>query len=228
MEDLLSGIHQFHTQVFTREKDFYSKLVAGQHPRTLFIGCSDSRVDPSIITQSDLGELFVLRNAGNIVPSYGASNGGEAATIEYAVAVLGVRDIVICGHTGCGALQALLSPESTERLPLVRKWLDHAETTRRILEENYSQVTGVNLMKAAIKEHVLVQIENLQTHPAVAARLQRGELTLHAWIYQIEKGDILAYSTEDRRFSSLSKLPHDEATKRQVANTRSVQETQEA
>lgn len=224
MEDLLSGIHQFHTQVFTREKDFYSKLVAGQHPSTLFISCSDSRVDPSIITQSNLGELFVLRNAGNIVPSYGASNGGEAATIEYAVAVLGVKDIIICGHTGCGALQALLAPESTARLPLVRKWLDHAETTRRILEENYSQVTGVNLMKAAIKEHVLVQIENLQTHPAVAARLQRGELTLHAWIYQIEKGDILAYSTEDRRFTSLNKLPHDEATKRQVANTRSVQQ----
>lgn len=224
MEDLLSGIHQFHTQVFTREKDFYSKLVAGQHPSTLFISCSDSRVDPSIITQSNLGELFVLRNAGNIVPSYGASNGGEAATIEYAVAVLGVKDIIICGHTGCGALQALLAPESTARLPLVRKWLDHAETTRRILEENYSQVTGVNLMKAAIKEHVLVQIENLQTHPAVAARLQRGELTLHAWIYQIEKGDILAYSTEDRRFTSLNKLPHDEATKRQVANTRGVQQ----
>lgn len=223
MEDLLSGIHQFHTQVFGREKDFYSKLVSGQNPSTLFIGCSDSRVDPSIITQSGLGELFVLRNAGNIVPSYGASNGGEAATIEYAVSVLGVKDIVVCGHTGCGALQAMLAPETMARLPLVRKWLEHAETTRRILEENYSHLSGINLMKAAIKEHVLVQIENLQTHPAVAARLQRGELTLHAWIYQIEKGDILAYSTEDRRFASLNKLSHDEATRRQVANTRSVQ-----
>lgn len=223
MEDLLSGIHQFHTQVFGREKDFYTKLVSGQSPSTLFIGCSDSRVDPSIITQSGLGELFVLRNAGNIVPSYGASNGGEAATIEYAVSVLGVRDIVVCGHTGCGALQAMLAPETMARLPLVRKWLEHAETTRRILEENYSHLNGIDLMKAAIKEHVLVQIENLQTHPAVAARLQRGELTLHAWIYQIEKGDILAYSTEDRRFASLNKLSHDEATRRQVANNRSMQ-----
>jgi carbonic anhydrase len=224
MEDLLSGIHQFHTQVFTREKDFYSKLVSGQSPSTLFIGCSDSRVDPSIITQSGLGELFVLRNAGNIVPSYGASNGGEAATIEYAVSVLGVKDIVICGHTGCGALQALVTPGSTDRLPLVRKWLHQAEATRRILEENYSHLEGTSLLKAAIKEHTLVQIENLQTHPCVAAKLQRGELTLHAWIYQIEKGDILAYSTEDRRFASLTDLPPDEANKRQVANTRSMQE----
>jgi carbonic anhydrase len=104
MDSLLSGIHQFHAQVFKREKDFYSKLVAGQSPSTLFIGCSDSRVDPTIITQSDLGELFVLRNAGNIVPCYGASNGGEPATIEYAVSALGVKDIVVCGHSGCGAL----------------------------------------------------------------------------------------------------------------------------
>lgn len=221
MEELLSGIHQFHTQVFTREKDFYSKLVAGQSPSTLFIGCSDSRVDPSIITQSDLGELFVLRNAGNIVPSYGASNGGEAATIEYAVSVLGVKDIVICGHTNCGALQALLKPETTERLPLVRKWLDHAEATRRILAENYAHLEGPALVKNAIKEHVLMQIENLQTHPSVAARLQSGQLTLHAWIYQIEKGDILAYSTADGRFAALSGLKRGEATKRNVANVRS-------
>ncbi len=220
MEDLLSGIHQFHTQVFAREKDFYSKLVAGQHPSTLFIGCSDSRVDPSIITQSNLGELFVLRNAGNIVPCHGASSGGEAATIEYAVSVLGVKDIVICGHTGCGALKALVTPGSTDKLPLVRKWLDHAESTRRILEENYSHLDGANLVKAAIKEHVLVQIENLQTHPSVAARLQRGELTLHAWIYRMEKGDILAYSTEDGRFSTLSGLNPKDAKKRKVANVR--------
>lgn len=222
MEELLSGIHQFQTQVFNREKDFYSNLVAGQHPSTLFIGCSDSRVDPTIITQAHLGELFVLRNAGNIVPSYGASNGGEAATIEYAVSVLGVRDIVICGHSGCGALQALLAPETTARLPLVRKWLSHAEATRRVLEENYADVTGEKLLKAAIREHVLMQIENLQTHPCVAAKLHRGELTLHAWVYRMEKGDILAYSTEDGRFATLTGLDPKEAKKRKVANVRKV------
>ncbi len=220
MDSLLSGIHQFHAQVFKREKDFYSKLVAGQSPSTLFIGCSDSRVDPTIITQSDMGELFVLRNAGNIVPCYGASNGGEPATIEYAVSALGVKDIVICGHSGCGALQAMLEPEKMAKLPLVRGWLNHAEATRRIVEENYADVTGSALLDIAIREHVLVQIENLQTHPAVAVKLQRGELTLHAWVYLIESGDILAYSTEDGGFASLTGLAHQEATKRQVANVR--------
>lgn len=220
MEELLSGIHQFHAQVFKREKDFYSKLVAGQSPSTLFIGCSDSRVDPTIITQSDLGELFVLRNAGNIVPCYGASNGGEPATIEYAVSALGVRDIVICGHSGCGALQAMLHPEKMAKLPLVKGWLGHAEATRRIMEENYATLTGAEQLNVAIREHVLVQVEHLQTHPAVAVKLQRGELNLHAWVYLIESGDILAYSTEDGRFASLTGLAPQEATKRGVANVR--------
>jgi len=220
MKSLLSGIHQFHAQVFKREKDFYSKLVAGQSPSTLFIGCSDSRVDPSIITQSDLGELFVLRNAGNIVPCHGASNGGEPATIEYAVSALGVKDIIICGHSGCGALQAMLQPEKMAKLPLVRSWLNHAEATRRIMEENYADMSSSALLEVAIREHVLVQIENLQTHPSVAVKLQRGELTLHAWVYLIESGDILAYSTEDGGFASLTGLSRKEAKKRQVANVR--------
>ncbi len=220
MDSLLSGIHQFHTQVFEGEQEFYSKLVAGQSPSTLFIGCSDSRVDPTIITQSGLGELFVLRNAGNIVPCHGASNGGEPATIEYAVSALGVKDIVICGHSGCGALQAMLNPEKMAKLPQVRDWLGHAEATRRIMEENYAEHTGEALLNIAIREHVLMQIENLQTHPSVAVKLQRGELTLHAWVYLMESGDILAYSTEDGRFASLTDLSPQDATKRRVANVR--------
>jgi carbonic anhydrase len=151
MNSLLSGIHQFHAQVFKREKDFYSQLVAGQSPSTLYIGCSDSRVDPSIITQSDLGALFALRNAGNIVPCHGASNGGEPATIEHAVTALGVKDIVICGHSGCGALQAMLNPETMTKLPLVKSWLNHAEATRRIMEGNYSHLSGKELFDVAIR-----------------------------------------------------------------------------
>ena len=151
MDHLLSGIHQFHAQVFQREREFYSQLAAGQSPSTLFIGCSDSRVDPTIITQQGLGELFVLRNAGNIVPCYGASNGGEPATIEYAVTALGVKDIVVCGHSRCGALQAMLDPEKMEKLPLVKAWLNHAEATRRIVEENYSQYAVDELLEIAIR-----------------------------------------------------------------------------
>lgn len=220
MENLLKGLHQFHTQVFRREREFYSKLAEGQNPSALFIGCSDSRVDPSIITQTDLGELFVMRNAGNIVPCYGASNGGEPATIEYAVSVLGVKDIVVCGHSGCGAIKAMLAPETMDKLPLVRDWLNHAEATRRIIEENYPGLSGEEQLAVAIREHVLVQIENLQTHPAVAVRLQRGELTLHAWIYRMQTGEVLAYSSEDGRFTALTSLPQEEAGKRKVDNPR--------
>ncbi len=219
MDHLLSGLHQFHTQ-FGREKDFYSKLAGGQHPSVLFIGCSDSRVDPSIITQSGLGELFVMRNAGNIVPCYGASNGGEPATIEYAVSALGVTDIVVCGHSGCGAIQAMLNPDSMEKLPLVRGWLNHAEATRRIIVENYANLTGEDQLAAAVSEHVLVQIENLQTHPAVAVKLQRGEVTLHAWVYQMTSGEVWAYSSDDGKFTALTDLPPEEAGRRKVGNPR--------
>src|SRR4051812_35314951 len=131
MDHLLTGIHQFHSNVFQHEREFFAKLASKQHPSALFIGCSDSRVDPSIITQAQLGDLFVLRNAGNIVPCHGASNGGEPATIEYAVSVLNVKDIIVCGHSGCGAIHAMLHPERMAKLPLVRGWLEHAEATRQ-------------------------------------------------------------------------------------------------
>jgi carbonic anhydrase len=206
MEHLLSGIHQFHSQVFAREKEFFSQLAEGQSPSALFISCSDSRVDPNLILQADPGELFSLRNAGNMVPPYGASNGGEGPSIEYAVAVLGVKHIVVCGHSQCGVMKAMLDPKSTEKLPAVRAWLQHLETTRRIIDENYNRLKGEALLNAAIKEHVLVQIENLQTHPVVAAALQRGDLMLHAWVYRLETGEILAFSSETERFQPLDSL----------------------
>jgi len=203
MDHLLPGIHQFHTQVFRKEQEFFEKLAGGQSPRVLFVSCSDSRVDPGLITMSQPGELFVLRNAGNMVPAYGASNGGEAASIEFAVSALGVKDIVVCGHTQCGALKGLLNPDSVEALPTVKEWLRHAESTRRILAENYSQLKGEELLKTAVKEHVLMQIENLQTHPSVAAALRRGVLTLHGWTYALETGEIYAFSSEASKFVPL-------------------------
>jgi carbonic anhydrase len=203
MDHLLSGIHQFHSQVFAREKEFFSQLAEGQSPSALFISCSDSRVDPNLILQADPGELFAIRNAGNLVPPYGASNGGEGPSIEYAVAVLGVKHIVVCGHSQCGVMKAMLDPKSAEKLPAVRSWLQHAETTRRIIDENYSRLKGDALLDAAIQEHVLVQIENLQTHPVVAAALQRGDLMLHAWVYRLESGQILAFSSETEGFEPL-------------------------
>jgi carbonic anhydrase len=204
MDHLLGGIHQFHTQVVQREREFFQQLAAGQSPSALFISCSDSRVDPSLITQSNLGELFVLRNAGNMVPPFGASNGGESAAVEYAVSVLGVRDIVVCGHSQCGAMKALLDPESMAKLPVVRAWMSHAAATRQLIEENYPNQQGEKLLEITVQEHALMQIENLQTHPSVAAKLQRQELTLHAWVYHLETGEILAFSSEQEEFVPLA------------------------
>ncbi|MBI1345426.1 carbonic anhydrase [bacterium] len=203
MEHFLGGVHQFRTQVFDQEKDFFQELVHGQNPSALVVSCSDSRVDLNLILQAAPGDLFSLRNAGNLVPPFGASNGGETASIEYAVVALDVKDIVVCGHSQCGAMKALLDPASAAKLPTVQNWLQHAETTRRIISENYQHLDGVALLEATIQEHVLVQIENLQTHPSVAAKMQRGELRLHAWVYQLETGSLLAFSSETETFEPL-------------------------
>src|SRR5579863_8006780 len=130
MQKLIQGIHQFQGKSFLPLQGLFEQLAKGQNPETLFITCSDSRIDPSLLTQSKPGDLFILRNAGNIIPPHGAGNGGEAATIELAVTALGVKDIIICGHSHCGAMHALLKPERVAALPAVASWLTHAETTR--------------------------------------------------------------------------------------------------
>ena len=204
MKNLVHGIHHFRNGIFEQQRELFSRLVDGQSPGALFIGCSDSRVVPSMITQSGPGDLFELRNAGNMIPPYGASNGGEAASVEFAVVGLGVKDIIVCGHTRCGAIGGLLNPAKTEKMPLVRSWLEHAETTRRIMEENYPELTDAERQNIAVQEHALIQIENLQTHPCVAVKLQRREITLHAWVYKLESGEVYAYSHEAGRFLPLA------------------------
>ncbi|MEB3197880.1 MAG: carbonic anhydrase [Candidatus Sericytochromatia bacterium] len=205
MEKLIRGVHTFQQEVFSTQQDLFSRLARHQAPETLFITCADSRIVPNMLTMTDPGELFILRNAGNIVPPHGAARGGEGATVEYAVSALGVKDIIVCGHSQCGAMKGLLNPKSTESLPAVHDWLGHAAATRRIVEENYADVVDEEQrLKACIKENVLVQLENLRTLPSVAARLARGDLHLHAWVYEIETGQVFAYNPGDRLFHPLS------------------------
>jgi carbonic anhydrase len=204
MEKLIQGIHQFQKSYFSSEQDLFERLASGQKPQALFITCSDSRISPLLLTQSKPGDLFSLRNAGNIVPPYGASRGGEEATIEYAVRGLDVRHIIICGHSHCGAMRALLHPKEAEEMPAVTNWLNHAEATRRIVKENYSHLDEASKLKAAIEENVLVQIENLRTHPSVAAKLAKRELVLYAWVYKIETGQVFSYDPEQEQFSSVT------------------------
>jgi carbonic anhydrase len=147
-----------------------------------------------LITQTEVGELFIIRNAGNIIPPYGAANGGEGASLEYAIAALNIEEIIVCGHSHCGAMKGLLKLNSLqENMPLVYDWLKHAEATRRVVKDNYEDLEGEELMAITTAENVLTQLENLQTYPIVRSRLRQGKLSLYGWIYQIETGEVLAY-----------------------------------
>ncbi len=208
MQKLVEGVHNFQKDVFGTKKGFYERLAKGQNPIALFITCSDSRINPNLLTQTDPGDLFILRNAGNIVPPFSARvNGGEAATIEFAVAGLGVRDIILCGHSHCGAMKGILEPESLRDLPAVGEWLTHAEATRRIIREKYQALEGPARLTATVEENVLVQIENLRTHPSVAAAIAQEKLHLHAWVYKIETGEVFDFDPEQGQFLALKEQP---------------------
>ncbi|MEO7327649.1 MAG: carbonic anhydrase [Minicystis sp.] len=200
MQKLVDGLHRFKAEVFNSNKELFQPLVNGQRPEVLFITCSDSRVSPNLITQTDPGELFILRNAGNIIPPYGVTMCGEAATIEFAVLALGVRHIIVCGHTNCGAMSELISPRLGDDAPAIRAWLTHAEATRRVVEENYPEITGPARLTITVEENVLTQIEHLRSHPVVRARVARGQLSLHGWVYKLETGEVFQYDPTQAQF----------------------------
>jgi carbonic anhydrase len=204
MQKLVDGIHRFQSNIFTSDREFFERLADGQSPDTLFITCSDSRVNPNLITQTRPGELFILRNAGNIVPPHGAATSGTAATIEYAVTALGVTDIIVCGHSHCGAMQGLLHPESLSEMPAMRAWLEHSDRVRDVMRDSYAELEGERLVTATVQENVLAQLEHVRTHPAVAARLARGDLHLHGWVYKIETGEVFAYDPASGQFAPLA------------------------
>jgi carbonic anhydrase len=200
MEKLVEGIHTFRSQYFAIHRSLFLRLAeSGQRPETLFITCADARVVPNLITNTDPGELFIVRNVGNIVPSV-TLPGGTAAAIEYAVEVLGVSDVVVCGHTHCGAMQALLEPAAVEHLPLVKKWLAQAERVRTIVGERYGHLGREERMAAAVGENVLVQLENLREFPFVAKRLESGKLRMSGWVYKIESGEVFSFEPSVGQF----------------------------
>lgn len=204
MQKLVQGIHKFRREAFGQDQQLFENLIEGQHPRALFITCSDSRIDPNRLTQTKPGELFIQRTAGNIIPPYGAVFAGEAATVEYAVSVLKIPNIIICGHSHCGAMSAVLDPKSLEKLPAVKAHLAHAESTRRIIEENYDHITDpAKRLTVTVEENVLVQLKNLKTHPAVVAAVGRGELKLHGWVYQFETGDVFSFCPDTNQFVAI-------------------------
>jgi carbonic anhydrase len=201
---LVKGLRDYRQSHYCNHQDLFEQLSHGQKPRVLFITCSDSRIDPNLLTQTDLGELFVIRNAGNIIPPYGATNGGEGASVEYAIHALGIEEVIVCGHSHCGAMKGLLKLQKLEEdMPLVSEWLRHTEATRRLLKENYSHLEGEELIEMAVAENVLTQLENLRTYPVIHSRMHQGKLNLYGWIYQIENADVLAYNPDSDAFEPI-------------------------
>lgn len=203
IQRLVEGIHHFQSEVFENEQAFFRNLAHEQRPEALFITCADSRINPNLVTQTAPGELFVVRNVGNLIPVYTAPNNAEAAAIEFAVVSLGIKDIIICGHTHCGAMQALLEPSMSEGLPALCGWLDHAMETRRIIEQNYAHLEPEAKLRATIKENVLVQLEHLRSHRAVDEGIRAGRLHLHGWVYHLETGEVASYDPELGQFKPI-------------------------
>jgi carbonic anhydrase len=205
VQKLAHGVHRFRSQYFARNKALFEQLAEGQRPETLFITCSDSRVVPNLITSSSPGEMFIVRNVGNIVPAADRGVlGGVAAAIEYAVEMLEVDQIIVCGHTGCGAIDAILHPERAEHLAYVSRWLRQASNIPDIVAERYAHLGPAALQVAAVEENVLFQLENLRTYDFVASRLDSGKLVLGGWVFKIATGQVFGYDPDAEQFLLLA------------------------
>lgn len=204
MNELIGRVQNFATHIFPNQSDLYSRLAEfGQSPKSLMISCADSRVVPEQIMQADPGDLFVCRNAGNIVPPFATMNGGVSSTVEYAVEALKVSDIIVCGHSDCGAMKALMNPEMLENMPNVAAWLRHSHSAKCVVERSYPEKHNGDRVRQASLENVIVQLAHLRTHPSVAAAIARGDLALHGWFFDIAAGEVLALDGQTNRFSPI-------------------------
>lgn len=192
LEQLKAGIRRFQAEIYPGQAEHYQRAVREpQRPQALIVTCADSRIHPDVLTQSVPGDLFVTRNIGNIVPAYGEMMGGVSAVLEYAVLALKVKHLAVCGHTDCGAMKALLDPESMEMMPTVKRWMRNAHTALSVaeaLQENGG--ADQNLLHSLTEQNVLLQMQHVRTHPSVAGAVARGDLTISGWVYDIGRGEV--------------------------------------
>lgn len=208
VQRLIEGLHKFQQQELGRYRSLFNRLaVRGQDPHTLFITCSDSRVIAELVTQSQPGDLFVVKNVGNIIPSADSLTEGNSvgAAIEFAVGVLKVQDIVVCGHSQCGAMAALLGEAA---LPpcnsCLCRWLKQAEPVRKVVEENYGHLKKRDeRLNAAAEENILFGLENLLRYPVVEEAMSKGELGVHGWFFKIATAQMFAYNRDLQQFEPL-------------------------
>lgn len=213
MPNFAAGVIRFQSEVYPEKKELFEHLSLGQSPEALFIACSDARVETAMITQTEPGELFICRNAGNIVPPHTTYTGGMTASIEYAVRVLNVPHIVICGHTECGAMKGAMNPETVSELPHVKEWLAFSSAAVDITKELGKEKDDKEKMRLLTEQNVILQLQHLKTHPSVAARLARKDLQLHGWVYDIKTGDVCAYDDDAEKF-----IPVNEKYASEIAN----------
>ncbi|UKY55020.1 carbonic anhydrase [Streptomyces inhibens] len=209
MQHLAEGVRRFQQDVFPAQAARFARLATAHTPTALFISCSDARVVPEMITQREAGELFVIRTAGNLVPAYTPGADGVAAGIEYAVSVLGVAEIVVCGHSACGAMTALADRHDLTHLPAIADWLRHADASRARTAGtgrggSRTDAPAGAPVDALVRDNVRAQLANLTTHPSVARALAEHTLTLHGWCFDIATGAVEALDPTSDRFTALA------------------------
>lgn len=198
---IATGVRKFQTEVFPAQRPMFERLRHKQEPLALFITCADARVVPNLFTQTEAGEIFIERNPGNMVPRYGDFVGGVTAGVEYANLVLKVPVIVVCGHTDCGVMKALLHPETTAGLPGVQQWMRHGNEACHKVRRDYGDSMDEEKLNRLAEANVLEQIGNLKTHPSVASRLIAGEVLIRGWVYDIGNGSIRQADPETGEFA---------------------------
>jgi carbonic anhydrase len=223
MKKLLNGIVDFRERLLPQYAERFRTLALQQTPDTLFITCSDSRVVPDLLMSTDPGDLFVMRNVGNLIPPStveGASTGdlSEASAIEYAVLILGVRNIVICGHSECGAMKAVLSQQEMPQTPNLAKWLHHAVISYFRLEHEGPLDIRRSPHDQLSQLNVLVQLEHLLTYPLVRERVVARKLQLSGWWFDIAAGEMHAYERQQRAFVAIDRTEADGLIQRLVGS----------
>ena len=208
MDHVISGVAKFQKEVFPEKKAAFKKLANGQNPEVLFITCSDSRIDPNLVTQTEPGDLFICRNAGNVVPPHSNQTGGMTASIEFAVAALGVTHIVVCGHSDCGAMKGALAPEGLTSLPHVKEWLGHCRVATEVVKEKCgcNELNPEEHLLMVTEENVVQQMQHIRTHPAVAAKLATGQVKLHGWFYNIATAEVTCYQEDKGEFGPMKEI----------------------
>jgi carbonic anhydrase len=201
---ILRGVAKFHAEVFPARRQFFERLGHGQHPMAMFFTCADSRIVPNLLMQTEPGEVFTERTPGNIVPKYSDHVGGITASVEFALHALHVPLIIVCGHSDCGVVKALLHPENANGMPALQSWMRHSLPARERLLRDNAGASQEEKLRLLTQYNVLVQLENLKTHPAVESRLAARELEIHGWVYDIANGSVYAADADSGRFDLLS------------------------